>query len=199
MAVEYEAYAKNLVGTPLFQGMDSDEIATLLKAMSPSVRQGRANPNDNGGRICDFQLVVSSSAPNPPEAGQAQASDGGSLKNEFPYSGAGFCQVGMIMGEIPAFSKKDDVVKRTPLWVKPPMPDLDWDIECLDLTPEMVCSDLGEKAAPAQRKFLRNLLGTLAQKVVNVRRDLYIERCGWDMFALDNRRVDDGMCQLDTL
>ena len=177
---DYARYADSLVGTPLFQGMDANEIRVLLEAMAPPVRFGRADPDEGDGRIRNFQLVVACDPPREPR------------KRMFPYSGAGFGEPGMIMGEIPALSLKDDYLKRTPLEVKRPLPPLDWDIECLDLTPEMVCADLGSpEAATAQRKFQRNLLGVLAQKVVNVRRELYLERSGWDMFASENR-LDGG-------
>lgn len=175
---DYERYASNLVGTALFQGMDCEEIRALLEAMAPPVHDGRANPDD--GPIRSFQLVASCS----PSRGRQT--------RMFPYSSDGFCEVGMIMGEIPALSLKDDYLKRTPLSVKKPQPSFDWNIECLDLTPEMICADYGPKISPTQLKMIRNLMGMLAQKVVDVRRELYLERSGWDMYAPENR-VKDGL------
>lgn len=177
----YKRYANNLVSTPLFQGLSADEIEAFLEALRPSIRMGRANPSE--GPIRKFQVIA---ACNPPQI---------ALQRLFPYSGVGFGMVGMLMGEIPALSLKDDYLKRTPLKYKKDYPPLDWEIECLDFSPDDLCKPYGAEIADIQRKVLRNLLGILAQKVIDVRRELYLSEFGWDMYARENMKdVAKSLC-----
>ena len=57
----------------------------------------------------------------------------------------------------------------------------------LEFTPEMLETTCDGETALAMAKVRRNLMGMLAQKVVDVRRDLYLERSGFDMYGDENR------------
>lgn len=174
--LDYSKFADNLVGTVLFQGLERDEILSLLEEMVPPVREGRHHPDEDGIHRT-FRLVVACE----PAVGRKD--------REFPFSAHGFCEPGMLMGEIPALSRKDEFLKRTPLSIKPPLPEMgDRKITCLEFSPESFCAPVSDANAAAHAVVMRNMMGFLAQKVIGVRRKLYIEQSGWDMYASENRK-----------
>lgn len=173
---DYTRYADNLAGTVLFQGLARDEVLSLLEEMQPPVCEGRHHPDADG--IHRTFRVVAACSPLPDFR-----------PREFPYSPHGFCEPGMLMGEIPALSRKDEFLNRTPLAIKPAFPAMeDCKIECLEFSPESFCAPISQKNSAAHAVVMRNMMGFLAQKVVGVRRKLYLEQSGWDMFAPSNRK-----------
>ncbi len=178
MGSKYHAYALNLEDTVLFKGLNAIQIEHLLEAMNPTICEGQHHPDADG--IHRTFRIVASCEPTPPKA-----------TREFPYSSHGFCEPGMIMGEIPAFSLKDYFLKRTPLSLKPAYPNLDYSIVCIEFSPEQFCICPNNSILHEHGILMRNMMGFLAQKVIDSRRDYYLLKGEWDMYSKENRRHCD--------
>jgi hypothetical protein len=94
-----------------------------------------------------------------------------------------FGEPGMMMGEIPSLSQIFKVLPRPTKMPfkghqKPPALDLD----TLEVSGEMMTKFYNERVAPAQSVMLRNFLGILAQKVTDVRQELFLLRDGIDLY-----------------
>ncbi len=163
-----------LRGTVLFVDMSDDEIVTVLNAMQPPVVFGPPSRPADGSPHKAFWIVARTNPPHEPHPGK------------FAYGTQEHGEPGMVMGEILVLSRKEEFMKPTPLGIKPMLPKVSWEMEMLELTPAMITQFYGAEVAPAQGKMIRNLLGMLAQKVVDVRRDLYLERSGYDIYAPEN-------------
>lgn len=173
--MDYRECAERLKGTVLFQGMKIDDIEKLLSHMQPTLCEGRHHP-DADGIHRTFRIVVKAEKALPPKP------------RPFPYSAHSFAQPGMLMGEIPALSLKDYCLGRTPLEIKEKFPPLNFRITCLELSPEALCASVPAELADAHAQLMRNMMGFLAQKVMDVRRELYLERSNWDMYGPENRK-----------
>ena len=174
MATDYSNYLPQLRETTLFRDISDEEILLLLDTMQPAIVHGRPNGPGPSGVHESFRMVIDSDIS--PHASPRR------FKYDFPTFG----EPGAMMGEIPVLSEKERFLKPTPLNVKPELPELKGDLTCLELDPEMLVHFYNAKVAPAQGKMLRNFLGMLAQKVVDTRRKLTLERTGFDMYAPEN-------------
>lgn len=171
---DYADYLPELRKTTLFRDMDDDEIISLLKAMQPAIKSGKLQPPANGSPHTCFRMVLRTQPPReiPPR--------------RFKYDGQPFGVPGMLIGEVLVFSCKEEFIKPTPLNIKPALPAVDFEMETLEFTPEMLTKFYDASVSAAQGKMLRNLLGMQAQKVVDIHRDLYLERSGYDIYADEN-------------
>ncbi len=183
MSAEYERYLPQLRETALFRDLDDDEILELLNAMQPPVVYGRPEGPGPSGIHESFRMVVASNMA--PQAAPRR------FKFDFPAFG----EPGSMMGEILALSEKERFLKPTPLDVKPKLPEFEGTLTCLEFNPDMLTCFYSVKISPIQGRMLRNFLGMLAQKVVDTRRKLTLERTGFDMYApenlVDRATVDD--------
>jgi hypothetical protein len=164
----YNEYLKELKTTTLFQGIADGELIALLDAMQPKIVHMKAGEKP----VMDpayFRVILRADPEHPVE------------KRYFPYDMPKFGEPGMMMGEIPSLSKMFTVIKKHPQMPKGHKPP-DMNIDALELSGEMVTAFYGEKIAAAQGKMLRNFLGILAQKVTDVRRELFLLRDGTDMY-----------------
>lgn len=171
---DYEDLASSLTKATVFQGLSKDEIFALLVAMRPRLVMGLPPKPPTGEPHRCFWLVAKT-IPERPE-----------IKGRFAYGMQPHGEIGMMMGEILVFSRKEEFVKPTPLSIKPRLPQISWDLILLEFTPEMITGFYSEEISLIQGKMIRNLLGMLAQKVVDVRRELYLERSGYDIYADSN-------------
>lgn len=171
---EYSQYLSSLREATLFRDMEDDEILDLLSAMNPTIVHGRPTGPGSSGIHESFRMVIRSDTK--PHA----------APRRFKYDFPAFGEPGAMMGEILVLSEKERYLKPTPLSVKPELPPFEGDLLCLELTAEMLTSFYGEGLACAQGKMLRNFMGMLAQKVVDTRRKLTLERTGFDMYAPEN-------------
>lgn len=170
----YDEYLPELRSTTLFCDMTDAEILLVLNAMQPPVSIDDPKPvKDKDGRMTAFRFVVRGK----PLADQ--------VPRYFKYDMPKFGEPGMMMAEIPALSNIKDYVKGNKGKPKGPAgrpkPDVGT-IHTLEFTPEMVTRFYSAECAPAQGKMLRNFLGILAQKVCDVRRELFLKRDGEDMY-----------------
>lgn len=176
--LDYNACAKQLFGTVLFRGIHLEDIEGLLRHMKPSIREGRHRP-DVDGIHRTFRIVVYAEKTLPAK------------ERPFPYSAHSFAQPGMLMGEVPALSLKDYYLGRTPLEIKEKYPPLDFQIICIEVSPDVLCAPAPPELASAHAQLMRNMMGFLSQKVIDVRRELYLIRNGWDMYGPENRKVPE--------
>ena len=173
----YSDYLPELKSTTLFCDMTDDEIVSLLKAMKPRIIRKKAGempfepPKEGETPNMDFFRVVLKTTPaNPPQP------------RYFKYDMPKFGEPGMMMAEIPSLSCMFDYIKPAMKMPHKPMP-LKYDLEMLELSGEMITKFYSAEVAPAQGKMLRNFLGILAQKVCDVRQELFLLRDNVDMYA----------------
>jgi hypothetical protein len=88
-----------------------------------------------------------------------------------------------MMAEIPALSR---FMEYLPQPLKKPFgpgkKELEFDLECLQCSGEMMVKFYDQKTTAAQSIMLRNFLGILAQKVMDVRHELFLSRDGVDIY-----------------
>ena len=171
----YAEFLPELRGTTLFEDLSDAEILSALETMRPPVREGPLTPPEDGSPHEAFLMVLRT---DPPKAASPR---------RFAYDGQKRGEPGMLMGEVLVLSKKELYLKPTPLSVKPPFPPFEGSMLTLEFTPEMLETACDGETALAMAKVRRNLMGMLAQKVVDVRRDLYLERSGFDLYGDENR------------
>ena len=167
----YKEYLPELKSTTLFQDIPDDELIALLDAMHPEIavrKAGEAMPPMAKGT---YYMALRS---NP-----ARELAPRQFKYDMPKMG----EPGMLMGEIPTYSRMSEGLPQTNR-KRPPFKgrNLDYDLEMLVLTENMMTDFYGEQHAKAQGQVLRNYLGILAQKVCDIRHELFLIRDARDMF-----------------
>ena len=172
----YDGYLPELRSSTLFRDMTDAEILLVLDAMQPPIKSGGPQPekdSDGNPQITAFRVVLRSA---PAKA---------LAPRHFRFDMPKFGEPGMMMAEIPALSCIKDYVKSQGrpkgLPQRPHHDDLE--LETLEFTPETITRFYSAESSPAQGKMLRNFLGILAQKVCDVRRELFLLRDGHDLYA----------------
>lgn len=160
----YRDFLTELQSMPLFRGIDGEDIIALLTAMDVEIvchKAGEERSPENGPDIKSDKFCIGLTGTMlPPEE-----------EREEVYQNSSFTEVGMMMAEIPVFSEM--LKKRQPPKGKfPPHPmrPNETDRYMLRFTPDQFTTYLPE-VAEAQGKMVRNMLGLLAQKVTNVRKE----------------------------
>ena len=138
----YENYLPELRTTTLFCGLTDQEILRVLDAMHPPIKAGLPGPlsGKDGRPLPDmpFRMVLRST----PAREQAA--------RYFKYDMPQFGEPGMLMAEIPSLSRMLDYVK--PQGGPPGGPHghrLDFEMETLEFTPEMITRPYGTEVAGA--------------------------------------------------
>lgn len=170
---KYSEFLPELRSTTLFQDLNDDEIVALLDCMQPAIihiDKGAMMPEMSKGHWRMF-LRRSPKAPLVPRA--------------FKYDMPKFGEPGMLMHEIPTLSRMGDTLdQRAKGPRRPPHKPhpLDYDADVLEFTEDAMTTFYNAEIAPAQGLLLRNYLGILAQKVNDVRHELFLIRDCRDMF-----------------
>lgn len=165
----YAKWSETLTQTPLFRGLSADEVTCLLSAMAPRVVIGRPSPGQEGDSA--FRLVVECDPPHEVAPGRFEFS----MPEDFTP--------GMLLAEVGALSGFRDFRARLPEHARPPLGELKWEITTLEFTVGMLGRDYGGKVSHLQTVMLVNLSRMMAQKVVDARRSLMLEKHGVDVFA----------------
>ncbi len=167
----YREYLPDLMTSTLFQDMTQEEILLLLEAMGPRVERRRKGDLGIGpAEPGEFRVVLRSTPRRP-------------LKpRQFKYDMPAFGEPGMIMLEIPALSRMGEGLPEGAKAPGHPPHTLEADLELLVFTDEMITAYYSPEVSRVQGIFTRNLYGILAQKVCDVRRELFLLRDGRDMF-----------------
>lgn len=174
----YREYLPQLKTTTLFQDMCDEDIISVLDAMQPKIlkfpKGEKMSPFEKGS----FRVILRTT---PNQEIQPR---------QFKYDMPKFGEPGMIMFEIPTLSRMGDSL--------PPQKNakpihklriLDYDLEVLEFTENMMTEFYGAHCAAAQGVMLRNLLGILAQKVNDVRHELFLIRDCRDMFRQTDKTL----------
>jgi len=168
---KYNEYLAELKSTTLFQDIADDELLALLDAMQPRIimrKAGEPMPPMEEGK---YWMALRST----PARELAP--------RQFKYDMPKFGEPGMLMAEIPTYSRMKDGLPKTRKSGPPhKMKNLDYDLEMLEFSEYMLTDFYGEQYTKAQGIMLRNLLGILAQKVMDVRHELFLIKDGRDVF-----------------
>lgn len=174
----YREYLSELKSTTLFQDIEDNELIALLEAMAPKIlmrKQGAPMPprTDNS-----FWMALRATPANE------------MVPRIFKYDMPKFGEPGMLMAEIPALSVMGQGLeaagrvdnKKGPGGPPHKAKPIAYDLEVLEFTVESLTKFYSEEIAHAQGIMLRNFLGILAQKVCDVRHELFLIRDARDMF-----------------
>lgn len=175
----YEEFLPELQSTTLFQDIADADILAMLDAMQPEiihVNKGEMMPEMAPGHWRMFLRR----RPDAPLAARA-----------FKYDMPKFGEPGMLMHEIPTLSRMADTLANRPGKFRPPHRPhpLDYDADILEFSEDMVTTFYSADIAPAQGKMLRNYLGILAQKVNDVRHELFLIRDCRDMYREQDKTL----------
>lgn len=170
----YTDYLPELKSTTLFQDLDDADIVALLDAMQPAilhVKTGDIMPDMAPGHFRMFLRTTPAQALVP---------------RAFKYDMPKFGEPGMLMHEIPTLSRMGDTLDarrsghERPFHKPHPLP---YDADILEFTENAMTTFYNSAIAAAQGQLLRNYLGILAQKVNDVRHELFLLRDCRDMFC----------------
>ncbi len=168
----YREYLSELKTTTLFQDMDDNEIILLLEAMQPKIEHRKKGDLGIGPIEKNSFKMILRTTPQKPIA-----------PRKFKWDMPKFGEPGMIMAEIPSFSAMQDALPKSNRR-RPPHPKhlLEGDMDLLVLTNDMITAYYSPEISRIQGIFTRNMYGILAQKVCDVRHELFLIRDGRDMF-----------------
>ena len=155
----------------IFQDIDEDTLLSLLDYMDFKIIQKKAGGEMKPLQKGTFQILLRAY----PEIANT--------KTRFKYDMPDFGACGFLMAEIPELSRFLDGFKNRPkrsFKHKPPQYDMDVMVVETDKLMTTIENCSLEKA---RNTLLRNLLGMLAQKVCDVRHELFLLRDGYDMYA----------------
>lgn len=165
---DYRKYLKELKSTTLFQEIEDESLIALLDAMRPEIRVWKAGqPLPPLGDGFAVSLRIDPERPIAPR--------------RFKYAMPKPWEPGFLMGEIPALSRLRESLP--PSVRKAPPHTHGYDVEFLYFPRGMLTAVYGDGVAEAQHKLLENYLGMLAQKVCDVRRELFLLRDGRDIYS----------------
>jgi hypothetical protein len=167
----YGEYLKDLKNTAIFQEIEEADLLKLLESFAFKIEKRKANEPMGPLPKNKFMILL--------RAYPSVKNTKTRFKYDMPDLGAS----GFLMAEIPALSVMSEGFKNRPerpasLVHKPPK--FDTDVLIVDV--DVLLTYQGDKLWAAQSKLLRNLLGMLAQKVCDVRQELFLLRDGYDMY-----------------
>ena len=167
----YKEYLPELKTTTLFQDIPDDELIALLDVMQPKIVLRKAGDPMPPRAEGTFWMALRSTPARPLQPRQ------------FKYDMPKFGEPGMLMAEIPTYSRMAEGLPNPRKSGHPGKgKNLDYDLEMLEFTEFMMTDFYGEQYAKAQSQALRNYLGILAQKVMDIRHELFLIRDGRDCF-----------------
>jgi hypothetical protein len=172
----YDAYLPELKNMPLFQDLEDDALLALLQALGPKIIRKKAGEPPEPPVFGKFKILLKSGSPRAQEP------------RRFKWAMPAFGEPGFLMGEIPSLSRffaADPKPMRHKGLFKKKHPIPPTDVEMLEVSGEMLTRYYNAEVAPAQGVMLRNLLGMLAQKVIDTRRELFLLRDGVDLFQAE--------------
>ncbi len=181
---DYSEWLAELMGTTLFQDIEGGALIALLEAMQPRVVRLAAGdmfpPQFTPGHFMVFLREDAGQKPAPRR-----------FKWDMPKRG----EPGLLMGEIPSLSRFRDGMGGQELFTLKRKP-LERACDLLELSGEMLTARYDEHVHAAQNTVLRNLLGILAQKVIDVRQDLFKVKYGVDIYNMqegDKEKLTRGL------
>ena len=175
----YREYLTDLKTTTLFQDMTDEEIILFLEAAQPKIERRKKGEIGIGPMEKGSFKVILRTVPQVPLAPRK-------FKWDMPHFG----EPGMIMAEIPAFSCMGDALPPRKNAFNPHPPRvLDYDMDLLVFTVDSITAFYSPEVSRAQGIFTRNMYGILAQKVCDVRHELFLIRDGRDIFREEDKTL----------
>ncbi|MGI6490957.1 MAG: hypothetical protein GX949_02570 [Peptococcaceae bacterium] len=173
--INYRNWLPELKSMTLFQDIGDNDLISLLEAMVPKVIHVKAGEKLPPFNPENFRVLLKQYPP------QEQTQTPRRFKWDMPKPG----EPGFIMGEIPCFSRFMEQLERKfrlPHGNEPCKNACD----LLEMNAEMLVKYYNADVYPAQSIMMRNLLGILAQKVMDVRRDLFMTKCEVDIYNIQD-------------
>lgn len=176
---KYQDYLPELISTTLFQDIPAEDIIALLDVIQPEIihiKKGEKIPEIPQGH---WRMFLRRTPAKP------------LISRAFKYDMPKFGEPGMLMHEIPAFSRMSETLDKRPGQKHAfhrPHP-LDYDAEILEFTENAITTFYNDSIASAQGQLLRNYLGILAQKVNDVRHELFLIRDCRDMYREQDKTL----------
>ena len=165
----YSSYLPELKTMTVFQDIADGELVALLDQMQPKIIYVKVGEFSPPMAPASFKLYLKSHDAKPLEPRK--------FKWDMPKHG----EPGAMMGEIPALSRYGEFLERKMPFPHKPSPAKN-DYELLEFTVDSFTKYYNAEVYPAQSVMLRNFLGILAQKVMDVRRDLFQQKWDVDIF-----------------
>lgn len=167
----FREFLPEMKTTTIFQGIADDDLVKMLETMKPGIALMKGS-DPMGGPDPDYYRIILRRAP----ALELQP-------RRFKYAMPRFGEPGMMMAEIPGLAQY--MVTLGHLGGGPrPGQTRDHDLYLLDVHQDQFTNYYNEDILPAQRRMWRNYLGILAQKVMDVRRNLLYRYEGHDLYAV---------------
>lgn len=169
----YNDFLPQLKSTTLFQDISDEDILALLDVLQPTlihVNKGELMPEMPAHH---FRMFLSTTPAQP------------IVPRAFKYDMPKFGEPGMLMHEIPTLSRMGETLEKRANGPKRPFHKphpLAYDADILEFSENAMTTFYNSAVAPAQGQLLRNFLGILAQKVNDVRHELFLIRDCRDMF-----------------
>lgn len=167
-AAEYKAYLAELKSMPLFRDISDDALLALLDGIQPKIILVKAGDKIETWDINNFLMVL--------KAGEPQEL----IPRRFKWDMAKGHEPGRMMWEIPSLSQFQEALGES---FQPPFRESRYDLYLLEMSGEAMTRFYNTEVAEAQSIMLRNMLGMLAQKVMDTRRSFYILLDGFDIYA----------------
>jgi len=175
----FREFLPELKTTTIFQDIPDEALIKMLETMKPGIALMKRDAS-RGAPDPDHYTIILRSVP----AREQKA-------RRFKYDMPKFGEPGMMMAEIPGLAQFMVALGHTGGGPRPG-PPREHDMYLLDVHQDLFTNYFNEEILPAQRKMWRNYLGILAQKVLDVRRDLLYRYEGLDIYELPQR---DGQTQ----
>lgn len=167
----YREYLPELKTTTIFQDIEDEALIAMLEAMGPAIVCKKTGDMPQPMDKDKFQILL-------------RRSDIGLNDIEprrFKYQMPRFGEPGFLMHEIPSLSRFMEALPPNRKPAHTPKP-AEHDMAALEFSVDMLLNYYNAEVWPAQQMFLRNLLGMLAHKVMDVRQELFLLRDGRDIF-----------------
>jgi hypothetical protein len=181
---DYRAWLPELKSMTLFRDIEDKQLIALLEAMKPKITH--LEPGD---------MFPPEFAPGTFKVFLKGYPQKELAPRRFKYDMPKFGEPGAMMGEIPSLSSFQEGLGHKELFTikKKPLPE---GCDLLDMTGEMLVAYYNEQVYPAQSIMLRNLLGILAQKVIDTRQDLFKTKYNVDIYNMqegDKEKLTKGL------
>lgn len=169
--INYRNWLPEIKSMTLFQDIGENDLIDLLEVMAPEVihiEVGEEFPPFNAGSFKVFLKRY------PPKE---------QIPRRFKWDMPKHDEPGLIMGEIPCLSRFMEKLDRK---FSPPHGSKPREYACdlLEMNTDMMLKYYNARVYPAQSVMIRNLMGILAQKVMDVRQDLFMSKFGVDIYNM---------------
>lgn len=181
--VDYREYLNELKSATLFQGIEDGNLIAMLDVMQPEIKH-----IDEGGELPvtppDFPRFAVFLRGYPQKKIE---------ERRFKYDMPKFGEPGMMMGEIPSLSEMNETARpmkkmRFPKGGKGMPKRAPMDV--MLMSGEMITKFYNSDISSAQSKMLRNFLGILAQKVTDIRHDLFLAKDNFDIYGESDKTLN---------